>query len=93
MTPLEKKLLKALKTALQEWRTQTRLAMTIGGEIAVNEKNGPAFTLAERAIAEAESRFTEGRCEHKKAPGGCQLHNLHCGYPDCDRKPVAAEGR
>jgi hypothetical protein len=30
--------------------------------------------------------FTTGHCEEKKKPGGCQLHNLHCRYPDCDRK-------
>jgi hypothetical protein len=32
--------------------------------------------------------YTEGHCAHKKAPGGCQLHNLQCGYPDCDRRPA-----
>lgn len=26
-----------------------------------------------------------GRCENKKQPGGCQLHNLQCGWPECDR--------
>ncbi len=23
-------------------------------------------------------------CEENKKPNGCQLHNLHCGYPDCE---------
>jgi hypothetical protein len=23
------------------------------------------------------------KCIEKEKPGGCQLHNLHCGYPDC----------
>jgi hypothetical protein len=32
--------------------------------------------------------YTEGHCANKKQPGGCQLHNLQCGYPDCDRRPV-----
>ena len=22
-------------------------------------------------------------CSNKEQPGGCQLHNLHCAYPDC----------
>ena len=22
-------------------------------------------------------------CEEQAKPSGCQLHNLHCGYPDC----------
>jgi hypothetical protein len=33
--------------------------------------------------------YTTGHCKEKAQPGGCQLHNLHCGYPDCDRKAVA----
>ena len=33
--------------------------------------------------------YTEGHCTEKAKPGGCQLHNLHCGYPACDRKPAA----
>lgn len=49
-------------------------------------------TLAEQ---EAETKVSEpawtyGHCEHKRAPGGCQLHNLQCAYPDCDRRPAAA---
>ena len=23
-------------------------------------------------------------CEEAAKPNGCQLHNLHCGYPDCE---------
>jgi hypothetical protein len=30
--------------------------------------------------------YTTGHCKNKSQPGGCQLHNLQCGYPDCDRK-------
>lgn len=30
-----------------------------------------------------------GHCEHHKQKGGCQLHNLQCGWPDCDRKPIS----
>ncbi len=32
--------------------------------------------------------FTTGHCKEKAKVGGCQLHNLHCGYPECDRKPA-----
>ncbi len=32
--------------------------------------------------------YTTGHCKEKAQPGGCQLHNLHCGYPACDRKAV-----
>jgi len=34
--------------------------------------------------------YTQGHCKEKAKPGGCQLHNLHCGYPACDRKATAA---
>lgn len=26
----------------------------------------------------------KGKCPERNKPGGCQLHNLHCGYPKCD---------
>ena len=29
--------------------------------------------------------YTTGHCKEKAKPGGCQLHNLQCGYPECDR--------
>jgi hypothetical protein len=33
--------------------------------------------------------YTTGHCEEKAKPRGCQLHNLHCRYPACDRKTAA----
>jgi hypothetical protein len=30
-------------------------------------------------------QLSTGHCENKKQPGGCHLHNLQCGYPECDR--------
>lgn len=47
------------------------------------------------AIRAAEPAFTTGHCENHRRPGGCQLHNLQCGWPDCDRKPAPPkdEGR
>lgn len=33
-----------------------------------------------------EVQFTTGHCEYKKQPGGCLHHNVHCGYPTCDRR-------
>jgi hypothetical protein len=51
------------------------------------------ITALRTAIAEAEKQepvaYTTGHCKQKAQLGGCQLHNLHCGYPDCDRKAVA----
>ena len=34
--------------------------------------------------------FTTGHCKEKAKPGGCQLHNLQCSYPACDRVLSAA---
>jgi len=34
-------------------------------------------------------QYTTGHCANNAKPGGCQLHNLHCNYPICDRRPVA----
>jgi hypothetical protein len=30
-------------------------------------------------------------CPEKLKPGGCQLHNLHCGYPKCNAAPHQAQ--
>lgn len=32
--------------------------------------------------------YTTGHCEKNNQKGGCQLHNLQCGWPNCDRKPT-----
>ena len=32
-------------------------------------------------------------CPELKKPGGCQLHNLHCGYPKCNVPKAAPEGQ
>ncbi len=32
--------------------------------------------------------YTTGHCENAKAKGGCQMPNVHCGWPKCDRKQV-----
>jgi hypothetical protein len=50
------------------------------------------FVTYEQALALKELGFDERcliksehtkKCVEKERPGGCQLHNLHCGYPDC----------
>jgi hypothetical protein len=50
-----------------------------------------AITALRAALAqqEQEPQYTTGHCKERAKPNGCQLHNLHCGYPECDRKPVA----
>ena len=50
------------------------------------------FIPYEQALALKELGFDEPcltqskhkkLCSNKEQPGGCQLHNLHCAYPDC----------
>lgn len=54
----------------------------LGGDIAkAILKTRQGFAVSEKPA------FTTGHCENKSQPGGCQLHNLQCGYPDCDRRP------
>lgn len=36
--------------------------------------------------------YTTGHCENHKKPGGCPLHNLQCGYPQCDRRQPTSHG-
>lgn len=47
-----------------------------------------ALTILEEAIAsmEAQPEYTTGHCKEMQHRDGCQLHNLQCGYPSCDRK-------
>ncbi|MCO7500575.1 hypothetical protein NJG17_11750 [Stenotrophomonas maltophilia] len=42
-----------------------------------------------KTLADVQPGFTTGHCQHNNRPGGCQLHNLQCGWPNCDRKAVA----
>lgn len=41
---------------------------------------------AQQVAVPQESRYTTGHCKNHSQPGGCQLHNVQCGYPACDRK-------
>jgi hypothetical protein len=53
----------------------------------------PAITALNERLAQPEQEpvaYTTGHCENHKQKGGCQLHNLQCGWPDCDRKPITA---
>lgn len=42
----------------------------------------------DKTLADVQPSFTTGHCQHNSRPGGCQLHNLQCGWPNCDRKAV-----
>lgn len=39
-----------------------------------------------KLVAEQAKIYTTGHCVNHNGPRGCQLHNLQCGYPNCDRK-------
>ncbi|CAL62443.1 Hypothetical protein HEAR2312 [Herminiimonas arsenicoxydans] len=46
---------------------------------------------APAVAGEAIPTYTTGHCEYNKQPGGCQQHNLHCGWPACDQRALAAK--
>jgi hypothetical protein len=75
--------------AMKQWRDALRKARR---RILTTEECHAAITSINQAIAEAEKQepvaYTTGHCKEKAQPNGCQLHNLHCGYPACDRKAV-----
>ena len=39
----------------------------------------------------ANKKYTYGHCAKNAQPGGCQEHNLYCGYPNCDRREIPAD--
>jgi hypothetical protein len=51
----------------------------------------PAHAMMEinEAIKQAEQAqpVAQTHCPEKRKPGGCQLHNLHCGWPKCNEPP------
>ncbi|CAB4141606.1 hypothetical protein UFOVP416_52, partial [uncultured Caudovirales phage] len=57
------------------------------------QKTIASITALRSRLAQPEQEpveHTTGHCENHKQKGGCQLHNLQCGWPDCDRKPITA---
>lgn len=49
--------------------------------------DGVPYTWVKRRPPDTP-KFTTGHCVNLAQPGGCKLHNLQCGYPECDRKPA-----
>ena len=77
-----------------EWHYHQGHSNTLGGlRLKIDEKalRELSATLAQQAEPVQEPvAYTTGHCENHKQKGGCQLHNLQCGWPDCDRKPTTA---
>lgn len=72
--------IQAMKQALEALERAHSEGMTVIDEI-------DALRAAIKAAEKQEPvDYTTGHCKEKAKPGGCQLHNLQCGYPDCDRK-------
>jgi hypothetical protein len=40
----------------------------------------------EACAKKTPTTVTTGHCKEKAKTGGCQLHNIQCGFPACDRK-------
>lgn len=73
--------LQACISALEAAQQAHKQAGSVVGEVR-------AYDLRNRIreLLAGQPEETSGWCEEKKKPGGCQLHNLHCGYPNCDIK-------
>ena len=71
--------LRKAAAALTDYRTRT--GIDVGDVVA-------KLSAGTHVLTKAEPKFTYGHCEHKKQPRGCQLNNVQCNYPDCDRKPM-----
>lgn len=73
------------------WRNGTKAyTVTIEGDIVqIAAIDGARIEfVGEAKLSDCtKPNYTTGHCEHHNQPGGCHLHNLHCGYPKCDRKP------
>jgi hypothetical protein len=82
--------IEAMKQALEALEELHRTGDTQVFDLCYAPKVIPALrTAIEQAEKQEPVAYTTGHCKEKAQPGGCQLHNLHCGYPDCDRKAVA----
>lgn len=75
-----------LREALQACITALETAERVHNSVGLISREIQAHDLRERIreLLAGEPEETSGWCEEKKKPGGCQLHNLHCGYPNCD---------
>ena len=60
----------------KHYKTRTLYAAPVAAQAAPAQTRTPIFTT--------------GHCKEKAKPGGCQLHNLQCSYPECDRVLSAA---
>ncbi|WP_454691185.1 hypothetical protein [Achromobacter aloeverae] len=49
--------------------------------------------MVESAPAAESAEPVRDYCPEKRKPGGCQLHNLQCGYPKCNQPPKTAGGK
>ncbi len=45
-----------------------------------------AIKAEKHEVSQEPVAYTTGHCKEKAKAGGCQLHNIQCGFPDCDRK-------
>lgn len=70
-----------------------KLSTVVSAVRARKEAEGTfAFTakvrdrVAEPQLTAGVPKFTTGHCTNKMQAGGCPLHNLQCGYPECDKR-------
>lgn len=76
-------------TAVSPYYGTVKCTWFEGGEVRTANVDIASLELVTDKLP--KTRFTSGHCRQKSGPGGCQLHNLQCGYPGCDIKEVSYE--
>lgn len=70
------------------WRCCEKMVEQGAGNMVCCGEPIEVAVLSANAGKDATPTYTTGHCEHNKQPGGCQQHNLHCGWPKCDQKEI-----
>lgn len=83
--------LAALRAMMAGLATKCANAVDANFEYMADTLDDVSVSLLRSLPAEAHT-FTTGHCERHKQPGGCDLHNIYCGWPKCDQRPAQPTG-
>lgn len=89
MVPSNEQIIEQCKAAGIDWLTPDEEVGKFPGSFDMaSMRQMRALLTTANAGKDAIPAYTTGHCEYHKQPGGCQQHNLHCGWPTCDQKKV-----
>jgi hypothetical protein len=66
-----------------------------GARVMAHERNplNILYMLCDALLSATPAKPAGGHCPERRKPGGCQLHNVQCGYPKCDQAPAVQPGQ